>query len=79
MNVFKSTMLWLQSAEVSGDWKKLSNKELEDVYASPDIIYGGACDIYAGVWWRKLKETACLQGLSVDRIIILKWISKKWD
>jgi hypothetical protein len=33
----------------------------------------------AGVWWRNMKETACLEDLSVDRNIILKWISKKWD
>jgi hypothetical protein len=49
------------------------------VYASPDITYGGACDIYAGVWWRYLKKTARLEDLSVYRIIILKWISEKWD
>jgi hypothetical protein len=49
------------------------------VYASPDIIYGGACDIYAGVWWRNLKETVRLEDLGVDKIIILKWISMKWD
>jgi hypothetical protein len=36
-------MLWLQRVEVSGEWKKLPSKELEDVSASPDIIYGGAC------------------------------------
>jgi len=31
-------MLWLQMAEVSGEGKELPNMELEDVYASPDII-----------------------------------------
>jgi len=41
-------MPWLQMAEVSGKRKKLPNKELENVYASPDTIYGGACD--AEVW-----------------------------
>jgi hypothetical protein len=50
LNIFKVTMLWLQRAEVTGKWKKLPSKELEDVYAPPDIIYGGACDIYAGIW-----------------------------
>jgi hypothetical protein len=50
LNVFKSIILWLQRAEVTRKWKKLPSKELEDVYASTDIIYGGACDIYAGIW-----------------------------
>lgn len=35
--------------------------------------------MHAGVWWRNLKETARLEDLSVDKIIILKWISKKGD
>jgi hypothetical protein len=43
-------MLWLQRAEASGEYKELPSKELEDVYASTDIIYGGVCDIYVGVW-----------------------------
>lgn len=38
LNAFKSTIFWLQRAEVTGQWKKLPNNELEDVYASPDII-----------------------------------------
>lgn len=79
MSVFKSTKLWLQWAEVSGEWKNLPSKEREDVYASPDIIYGGACVIYTGVWWRNLKETVRLEDLGVDMIITLKLISLKWD
>jgi hypothetical protein len=43
-------MLRLQRAEVTREWKKLPNKELEDMYASPDIIYGSSRDICAGAW-----------------------------
>ena len=38
LNAFKSTMLWLQTAEVTGQRKELPNKELEDVCAAADII-----------------------------------------
>jgi hypothetical protein len=49
------------------------------VYVSPDITKGGGCYMHAGVWWRNVKEIVRLEDLSVDRKMILKWISKKWD
>lgn len=29
------------------------------------------------IWWKVLKETDCLEGLSGERDMILKWILKK--
>jgi hypothetical protein len=50
--------------EVTGEWRRLHNKELYALYSSPDIIWvikknevGGACSMYGG-------EQRCMQGFS---------------
>jgi hypothetical protein len=35
--------------------------------------------VYAGVWWRNLKERDHLEESDVDGMIILRWIFRKWD
>jgi hypothetical protein len=54
--------------EVTGDWRKLCNEELHNLYWSPNDENQGGCDgqgilhvqerreMYIGLWWRKLKE-----------------------
>jgi hypothetical protein len=39
----------------------------------------GRGEVHTGLWWVKLKERVHLQDLGVDGMIILKWISKRWD
>jgi hypothetical protein len=34
--------------------------------------------VYTGFWWRKLRERGHLEGLGLDRKIILRWILRKW-
>jgi hypothetical protein len=42
LRVFENRMLWRifgpKRDEVTGEWKKLHNKELRDLYSSPSII-----------------------------------------
>ena len=41
-----------------------------------------ACSTYEveeRFWWESLREGDHLEDLSVDRMIILKWIFEKWD
>ena len=75
---------------VTGDWRKLHNEELSDLYPHP-ILCGykieknensGACSAYGG--WERL-----VQGFvgerdhwvvpGVDGKIILIWVFRKWD
>jgi hypothetical protein len=55
MGVFENRVLWMlygpRRDEVTGEWRKLHNEELLDLYSSPSIIrimkgwrmMGGAC------------------------------------
>jgi hypothetical protein len=76
--------------EVTGEWRKLHNKELNDLYSSPssggDKIekneMGRAYSMYGG------EERCVHENLrvrdhwgdpGVDGRIILRWIFRKWD
>ena len=76
--------------EVTGEWRKLHNEELYDMY-SPNIIrvmesrrirWAGHVGRmtkgrgYAGVWWDNLRESVHLEDPGVDERIILKWTFK---
>jgi len=79
-----------RSGEVTGDWRKLHNDELHNLYSSPNIIWlmksrrmrcaghvarmGKTRGVYRG----NLRETHLLENPGVDGSIILKWIFKKW-
>ena len=78
--------------EVTGEWRKTHNEELNDLYSSPSIVRvikprrlrWGACSTYGGegytgVWWGNLMERDHLGDPGEDGRIILRWIFRKWD
>jgi hypothetical protein len=77
--------------EVTGEWRRLHNKELHALYSSPNIIrviksrtlrWGGHVtrmgegEVHAGFWWGSLGERDHLEDPSVGGKIF-KWIFKK--
>ena len=83
----------LKRDEVTMEWTKVQNEELNDLYAPPNIVrviklrrlrwaghvalMGERRGIY-WVWWGNLSERGDLGDSSVDGRIILRWIFRKW-
>jgi hypothetical protein len=76
---------------VTGEWRRLHNEELNDLYSSPNIIQviksrrmrwvryvaRKTAEVYTGFWWGDLRDN--FEDIDVDGRIILKWIFKKWE
>ena len=80
--------------EVTGEWRRLHNEELNDLYTSPNIVrviksrrmrwaeHVARMGEERGVYRSLGGETGGkepLGDLGVDGRIILGWISRKWD
>jgi len=80
--------------EVTEEWRKLHNAELNDLYFSPNsvrvikvrrmrlawrVARMGRGDVYTGFWWGNLGEREHLEDPCENRRIILRWIFRKWD
>jgi hypothetical protein len=78
--------------EVTGEWRRLHNEELYDLYSSSNIIRVikrrimglaehvarmGRGELHTGFWWGDVRESENLEELGVDGRMILKWIFKK--
>jgi len=64
-------IFWHKRDEVKGEWRKLHNEELNDLYCLPNIVRViksrrmrwaghvvrmGRGEVYTGVWWGNLME-----------------------
>ena len=80
--------------EVTGEWRKLHNEELNDLYGSPSFVRVikprrmrwaghvermGRGEACTGVWWGNLRERDHWGDPGVDWRTILRWIFRKWD
>jgi hypothetical protein len=67
--------------QVTWEWRKLHNEELNDLYCTPNIVLlvweiGEVC---TRCWWGNLRERDHLEGPDVDGRIISRRIIIKWD
>jgi hypothetical protein len=80
--------------EVTGEWRKLHNKEVHDLYCSPSIArviksrrmrwaghvaQMGRGEACTGFWWRNQTERNRWGDPDIDGRIILRWIFSTWD
>jgi hypothetical protein len=78
--------------EVTGEWRKLHNEELNDLYSSPNtfrvikskimrwaghVARMGRAEVYTGFWWGNLGERDDWGDPGVDEVIILRWIFRR--
>ena len=93
-NMVLSRIFETRRDEVTGEWWRLHNKELNDLYSSPNIVrviksrrMGRAGHVARigeergciGSWWGNRRERDHWGDLGVDDWIILGWISRRWD
>ena len=80
--------------EITGEWRRLHNEELNDFYTSPNIVrviksrrlgragYVACMGVESGCvgsWWGNRREGDHWGDLGLDGWVILGRISRRWD
>jgi hypothetical protein len=80
--------------EVTGQWRKLHNEELRDLYSSPSMIriiksrrirWAGMYHEWGrrgprvGYWWESQRERVHYEDQDIGGWIILGWILERWE
>jgi hypothetical protein len=81
--------------EVTGEWRKLHNEELNNLYSSPNRVWviksrrlkraghaahRGRAEVYTGLWWGKPEgKRDHLEDPGIEGRIVLRWIFRKWN
>jgi hypothetical protein len=80
--------------EVTEEWRKLHNEELNDLYFLPDIVWvvksrrmrwagmwrvWGRIEVCTGCWWGSLRKRGHWGDQDIDGSIILRWIFRKLE
>jgi len=83
-----------RSDEITGEWMRLHNEEINDLYCSPNIVRVikwrrmrwaghvarmGEERCCIGSWWGNRRERDHWGDVGVDGWIILGWICRRWD
>jgi hypothetical protein len=83
-----------KTVEVRGEWRRLHNEQLNDLYSSLDIIRVinsrrmrwvghvdrvGRGEVHTGFWWRNLREGDHLEDPGIDGRVMLRWIFRTWS
>jgi hypothetical protein len=95
LRVFENRVLRkIKRDKVTGEWRKLRNEELNDLYFSPNIVRViksrrmrwvghvarlGRGEVHTGWWLGNLREGDHLEDSILDGMIILRWTFRKWD
>ena len=84
----------LKRDELTREWRKLHNEDLNDLHSSPSIVRViksgrmkltghvarmGRGETYTRFWLGSLKEREHLGDPGVDESVILRWIFRNWD